>query len=136
MATVIRRPGRLFGMNAGRPHAPTLASLASVLPEYGKFTFDRTLEAARCDIGPHPDPANPDHARRLRVWLNQWLCRIGYPGAGNDVFTDSLASWWKNVKDSLPSEARSLSELSDGDLQVVSSAYGDLYVRPAATPMS
>ena len=50
MATVILRPGRLFDMNGGRPHAPTLASLASVLPEYGKFTFDRTLEAARCDI--------------------------------------------------------------------------------------
>ena len=112
-----------------------MASSLVVCPQ-GKFTFDRTLEAARCDIGPHPDPANPDHPRRLRVWLNQWLCRIGYPGAGNDVFTDSLASWWKNVKDSLPSEARSLSELSDGDLQVVSSAYGDLYVRPAATPMS
>jgi hypothetical protein len=25
--------------------------LESVLPEYGKFSFDRTLEAARNDIG-------------------------------------------------------------------------------------
>lgn len=46
MAIVIRGPGRLFAMNGGRPHAPTLASLAIVLPEYRKFTFDRTLETA------------------------------------------------------------------------------------------
>lgn len=48
------------------------------------------------------------------------------------MFTNSLASWLNNVKDPLQSDARSLSELSDRDLQMVSSAYGDLYVRPAA----
>jgi hypothetical protein len=34
---------RMGGM---RPYPPTLASLARILPEYGKFAFDRTLEAA------------------------------------------------------------------------------------------
>jgi hypothetical protein len=41
-------------MGSMQPHPPTLASLARVLPEYGKFRFDRTLEAARNDIGYHP----------------------------------------------------------------------------------
>jgi hypothetical protein len=44
--------------------------LASVLPDYGKFPFDPTLEAARNDIGGQPDLANPEHAKRLRIWLN------------------------------------------------------------------
>ena len=81
-------------MSSEPPPPPTLALLESILPEYGKFLFDRTLEAARIDIGSQPDLANPEHAKRLRIWLNQWLCRIGYPGMGDDVFADSLASWW------------------------------------------
>jgi hypothetical protein len=106
--------------------------LESVLPEYGKFPFDRTLEAARNDIGSQPDLANPEHARRLRMWLNQWLCRIGYPGMGDDVFADSLASWWRGFKDVLPPHSDGLAELTDAQLRVVSDAYGDLYVRQAA----
>jgi hypothetical protein len=81
-------------MSSEPPPPPTLALLESILPEYGKFLFDRTLEAARIDIGSQPDLANPEHAKRLGIWLNQWLCRIGYPGMGDDVFADSLASWW------------------------------------------
>jgi hypothetical protein len=38
-------------MSSEPPSPPTLAMLESVLPEYGKFSFDRTLEAARNDIG-------------------------------------------------------------------------------------
>jgi len=106
--------------------------LTNVLPEYGKFSFDRTLEAARNDIGRQPDLANPEHAERLRVWLNQWLCRIGYPGLGDDVFADSLATWWRAFKDTLLDLSDGLAQLTDVQLQMVSDAYGDLYVRPAA----
>jgi hypothetical protein len=119
-------------MGSLQPHPPTLASLARVLPEYGKFRFDRTLEAARNDIGYHPDLADPEHARRLRIWLNKWGCRIGYPETGNDVFAGSLAIWWDIAKRTLPPEDKRLAVLADGDLQAVSSAYGDLYMRPAA----
>jgi hypothetical protein len=107
--------------------------LASVLPEYGKFPFDRTLAAARNDIGDRPDLANPEHAKRLRVWLNQWLCRIGYPEPmQDDVFADSLASWWCGIRDTLPLKDIGLARLTDVQLGAVSRAYGDLYVRQAA----
>jgi len=119
-------------MGSMQAQPPTLASLARVLPEYGKFRFDRTLEAARNDIGCNPDPANPGHARRLRIWLNQWVCRIGYPGTGSDLFAGSLATWWDSFRDTLPSEDKRLAVLAEADLQAVSSAYGDLYIRPAA----
>ena len=119
-------------MGSAQPHPPTLATLAKVLPEYGKFRFDRTLEAARKDIGSHPDLADPEHAKRLRIWLNQWLCRIGYPGTETDVFVGSLAAWWDSGKDTLPPEDKRLAVLTDADLQVISGAYGDLYIRPAA----
>jgi hypothetical protein len=124
--------GTLMCMGSMQPQPPTLASLARVLPEYGKFRFDRTLEAARNDIGYHPDLANPGNARRLRIWLNQWVCRIGYPGTGRDVFADSLATWWDRTKDTLPSEDKRLAVLAEADLRAVSSAYGDLYIRSAA----
>lgn len=120
-------------MSRQPPSPPTLASLATILPQYGKFTFDRTLAAVRHDIGDHPDLADPEHATRLRTWLNQWLCRIGYPEPGKfDVFADSLAKWWVGVKDTLPPESQRLAQLTDAQLLTVSGAYGDLYVRPAA----
>ena len=59
----------------------TMATLGSVLPQYGEFRFDRTLEAARRDIGDVTYLACRAHAVRLRKWLNQWTCRIGYPKA-------------------------------------------------------
>jgi hypothetical protein len=112
---------------------PTMASLGSVLPQYGEFRFDRTLEAARHDIGDEPDLADPAHAVRLRKWLNQWTCRIGYPKAGEaDVFAGSLASWWIDVKDMLPAEHQRLAQLADAPLQAVGHAYAELYRRPAA----
>lgn len=82
--------------------------LASVLPDYGKFPFDRTFEATRNDIGGQLDLANPEHAKQLRIWLNQWLCRIGYPGLRDEVFVDSLASWWRSFKDKLQPQSDSL----------------------------
>jgi hypothetical protein len=111
---------------------PTLASLANVLPQYGRCPFDRTLEAARKDIGSQPDLANPEHARRLRKWLNDWLCRIGYPKSEDDVFADSLASWWGASKDKLPPQGMRLAQLTDADLKAVSCGYDDLCARPAA----
>ena len=119
-------------MDSLQAHPPTLASLARVLPEYGKFRFDRTLEAARTDIGYHPDLADPEHARRLHIWLNKWGCRIPYPEAGNDVFVGSLAIWWDSAQHTLPPEDKRLAVLTDADLQAVSSAYGGLCIRPAA----
>jgi hypothetical protein len=125
--------GKLIHVNRKPPTPPTLALLASVLPAYGKFPFDRTLEAARQDIGSQPDPANPEHAKRLRVWLNQWLCRIGYPELGDeDVFADSMALWWNGFKDTIPPKNKRLAELTDDQLRAESRAYGDLYVRRAA----
>ena len=89
------------------PSPPTMVALARVLPQYGEFRFDLTLEAARHDVGNEPDLADPAHAMRLRRWLNQWICRIGYPRAGEaDVFVGSLASWWIDVKDMLPADTR------------------------------
>lgn len=119
-------------MDSMQPNPPTLASLARVLPEYGKFRFDRTLEAARNDIGYHPDLADPENARRLRIWLNNWGCRIGYPENGNDMFADSLMIWWASAEHTLPPEDKRLAVLADADLQAVGSAYGNLYMRPAA----
>ncbi len=114
------------------PSPPTLASLSSVLPEYGKLRFDRTLAAARDDIGSQPDLGDPDQARRLRCRLNQWLCRIGYPRPGEtDVFADSLAIWWGDFKDTLPAGTTRLAQLEYSQLQPISRAYGDLYKRAA-----
>lgn len=111
---------------------PTLASLAGVLPAHGDWRFDRTLRDARNEIGDYPDPANPQHARRLRKWLNDWLCRIGYPTGDSDVFTDSLAAWWVSHADSLPPAGTRLAQLTEGQIDRLSCAYADLYVRPAA----
>jgi hypothetical protein len=103
---------RLIGMSSEPLPPPKLATLASVLPDYGKFPFDRTFEATRNDIGGQPDLANPEHAKQLRIWLNQWLCRIGYPGLRDEVFADSLASWWPSFKDKLA--RRAARKASDG----------------------
>jgi hypothetical protein len=130
---VSHKGARLIHMSSKPPCPSTLASLARVLPQYGKFTFDRTLAAARHDTGDHPDLSDPEHAKRLRTWLNQWLCRIGYPTPGeDDVFAGSLAKWWFYNTDTLPLESQRLAELTDTELLAVSRAYGDLYVRPAA----
>jgi hypothetical protein len=113
--------------------SPTLASLGSVLPRYGKFRFDLTLAAARKDIGGRPDLANPVHAARLRSWLNQWTCRIGYPKPGEaDVLAESLAIWWADARDMLPPDGQCLAQLSNAQLRAVSCAYAELYPRPAA----
>jgi hypothetical protein len=113
--------------------APTLVLMGSVLPEYGKFRFDRTLAAARRDIGPDPDFARREHVVRLRIWLNQWTCRIGYPRPGeDDLLADSLATWWAEYKVMLPPEHQRLAQLEDAQLQSLSSAYAGLYARPAA----
>jgi hypothetical protein len=120
-------------MRGNPPVPPTLAGLRSVLPEYGRLPFDRTLEAARRDIGGIPDLANPEHARRLRLGLNQWLCRIGYPAGGQeDVFAASLAKWWLDFEATLPPARMRPAELEAAGLKAVSDAYGDLDKRQAA----
>jgi hypothetical protein len=113
--------------------APTISSLSTVLPQYGEFRFDRTLEAARRDIGDEPDLADLAHAARLRIWLNQWTCRIGYPKAGGtDVFAVSLAKWQADAQGLLPADSQRLAHLSDVQLQAIGRAYAQLYRRPAA----
>jgi len=125
--------GRLTCMISKPLLPPTMATLGSILPQYGEFRFDRTLEAARRDISDEADLAYPAHAVRLRKWLNQWTCRIGYPKAGEaDVFVGSLARWWVDVKDMLPAEHLRLAQLADAQLQSVGHAYAELYRRPAA----
>jgi hypothetical protein len=51
---------------------------------------------------------------------------------GNDVFAGSLAIWWDSAKHTLPPEDKRLAVLADADLQTISSAYGDFYMRSAA----
>ncbi len=92
-----------------------------------RLRFDRTLAAARDDIGSQPDLGDPDQARRLRCRLNQWLCRIGYPRPGEtDVFADSLAIWWGDFKDTLPAGTTRLAQLEYSQLQAISRAYRGL----------
>ena len=69
---------------------------------------------------------------RLRIWLNQWTCRIGYPRPGeDDLLADSLATWWAEYKVMLPPENQRLAQLADAQLQSLSSAYAGLYALPA-----
>jgi len=89
--------------------------------------FDQTLRAARSEIGDDPDLTNPTHSRRLRKWLNDWLCRIGYPQDGqDDEFVENLARWWTLVATHLPAPDRPLNHLDDSDLQDLAEAYGQL----------
>jgi len=115
---------------------PSLTAMRSVLPQYGVFSFDRTLAAAQESLGSDPDPASGDQARRLRVWLNQWTCRIGYPSGERDVFVESLAGWWSRAGDDLPPAEKRLAELGDVELGGIAAAYGDLWQRPAAVSAS
>ena len=48
------------------------------------------------------------------------------------MFADSLASWWRAFKDTLPPQSDGLAQLTDVQLRIVSDAYGDPYVRQAA----
>ena len=70
---------------------------------------------------------------RLRTWLNQRTCRIGYPKAGEaDVFAVSLATWWADSKGLLSADGQRLAQLTDGQLQAAGRADAQLYRRPAA----
>jgi hypothetical protein len=51
---------------------------------------------------------------------------------GDDVFANSLASWWRGFKDTLPPHGVGLAQLINVQLLAVSDAYGDLYVHQAA----
>ncbi len=107
--------------------------MGRVLPEYDKFRFDRTLAAARRDIGSDPDFACRDHVVRLRIWLNQWICRIGYPAPGeDDLLAASLATWWSEYKVLLPPTDQRLAQLGDAQLKSLSSGYAALCALPAA----
>jgi hypothetical protein len=57
-------------------HPPTLDSQVKVLPEYGKFAFDRTLEAAR-NGGGVISVSDYLHGIMLQVeWLKADLCEV------------------------------------------------------------
>ena len=120
-------------MSANAPVTPTLARLATVLPPYGKFRLDGTLDAARAAIGDRPDLTNPEHAAELLAWLNKWQCRIRKPRPGEvNFFADSLEAWWKTFEGELPSVTVGLAQMSDAELQRLSGAYADLYMRTGA----
>lgn len=120
-------------MATSRPAAPpTLAGLAIVLHADGAGS-DLTPATAPEAIGPSLDPANPDHAARLRSLLNQWTCRIRIPPPGDaDPFIANLADWWIAVGTSLPDTSARLARLTDRELESIASAYGSLVSRTAA----
>lgn len=116
-------------------HQPSLATLRAALPEYGKFRFDVTLQAARDAIGEDADAANPLHAAHLREWLNRWICHIPYPLAGQqDMFATALGSWWMSSGQSgLPARGSTLAGLTDHELEAIAATYANLRPRPAAS---
>ena len=119
-------------MKGRPPPTPTLGSLSRVLPAYGGLSFDRALEKARSDVGGDPDPADPGHAARMRQWLNQWTCRIGYPAPGEaDLFITSRVERRPGAGHLLPDASRRLAQLTDADLLAASRSYASLYTRPA-----
>jgi hypothetical protein len=111
---------------------PTLEILGRTLPAYGA-RFDVSLAAARRAIGAPSDPSNPEHAATIRIWLNQWLCRIGYPRAGEvDVFARSLSDWWHLAASNLPDDRTTLAGLSNNEILNCADAYDDLRLRAAS----
>ncbi len=116
---------------------PTLPAMARVLSLSASARADLTLDAAQRDVGEQPDLADPAQAARLHRWLNQWGCRIGYPGPGQpDVFGDSVAGWWPASQDLLPRPDQRLARLTDAELEAASRAYAGVYLRPASVSMA
>ena len=114
-------------VNVLAPNLNRLRSLSAHLNDRLEVRYDRTLRAARADIGGNCDPGNKAHARRLRKWLNDWGCRIGYPDDDqSDPFVNSLDTWWNGNRWRLPAQERRLSQLSDAELGAVAAAYGEL----------
>jgi hypothetical protein len=112
---------------------PTLPEMARVLSLSARARADQTLDAAQRDVGDEPDLADPAQATRLHRWLNQWGCRIGYPGPGQpDVFADSLAGWWPSARNLLPHPGQRLAQLTDSELAAAGRAYAGVYLRPAS----
>lgn len=112
---------------------PSLPAMARVLPLSASARADQTLDAAQRDVGDQPDLADPAQAARLHRWLNQWGCRIGYPGPGQpDVFAESLAAWWPTSEGLLPHPGQRLAQLTDARLEAAGRAYAGVYLRPAA----
>jgi hypothetical protein len=111
---------------------PTLAGLTKVLHAFGSGS-DLTLVEARSAMGPQCDPANPEHAAQLRVWLNRWSCRIRIPPLGEAVhFVANLADLWAEVRPSFPDDSVRLARLTDEEVQSIASAYGSLVPRTSA----
>jgi hypothetical protein len=127
-------PKRAAAPEAGPPpRPPTLTAMAHVLSLSASAGADQTLDAAQRDLGDQPDLADPAQAARLHRWLNQWGCRIGYPGPGQpDVFVNSLAAWWPTSKDLLPHPRQRLAQLTDAQLDSARQAYAGVYLCPAA----
>lgn len=120
--------------------APSLArvrDVSAMLAQLDVVRFDRTLLAARQQIGPKCDPSNPLHARRLRKWLNNWGCRIRNPRSGeSDVFVHSIAGWWQRNGPTMPATTRTLSALSNAELMAIATGYADLVRRPVAVKVN
>lgn len=106
---------------------PTLARLRKMgayLNGLERVRFDESLASARTDIGPSCDPCDSQHARRLRRWLNAWGCRIRYPRPGEtDFFVTGFARWWRTWGPSLPRASRTLSRLTEQDIDTLAQAY-------------
>lgn len=109
---------------------PGLAKLQQLSASRQSFArMDASLAAFMAAVGGTFDPSDPEAVRHCRVWLNKWVCRIGYPRTDSDVFVDELVDWAESVD--LPVANVGLLELSGGDIERVARAYEDLSGRTA-----
>jgi hypothetical protein len=127
------RHKRAPAAEAGLPRPPTLPAMVRLLAPAASAGADRTVDAAQRYLGDQPDLADAAQAARLRPWLNQWGCRIGYPGLRQpDVFVDSVTGWWPEASGLLPRPGRRLAQLEDAELEAAGRAYAGVYLRPAS----
>jgi hypothetical protein len=106
--------------------APTLADLRAAVATFSAFgDVDRATRELRAATGPRLDFALTLHRDALLAWLNAWGCRIRTPRLGEPTpFEDSIAAWWEEWRDSLPT--RPLTRLTDADITRLGAAHASL----------
>ncbi len=104
----------------------TLFELAITSFMYRHLTdFDRSLEDFRKDVAKQPDLLNAEHRANLLRWLNQWGCRQ-FALEHHQVASCNILDWYNEHRNSLPSETRSLLQLSKEEIEALRNAYSDL----------
>jgi hypothetical protein len=103
------------------------ARLLASVPPQGRA--DASLAAFRSAVGEF-DPSDAAHAGAARRWLNQWGCRIGYPGDGQpDAFSENLSAWGSIWMSRLPDV--DLVALDDPGIATLAAALEDLAAQRA-----